>query len=46
MFIIPSNLAQGLVGDRDKIPPGSVVIYEINLLSVKKAKKTDASSKK
>jgi FKBP-type peptidyl-prolyl cis-trans isomerase FkpA len=46
MFIIPSNLAQGLVGDRNKIPPGSTVIYEINLLSVKKAKKTDTNSKK
>lgn len=37
MFIIPSYLAMGLVGDRNKIPPGAVVIYEINLLSVKKA---------
>lgn len=36
IFIIPSNLAQGLVGDRDKIPPGAVVIYDMSLLSVKK----------
>jgi FKBP-type peptidyl-prolyl cis-trans isomerase FkpA len=36
MFIIPSNLAHGLVGDREKIPPGAVVIYSINLISVKK----------
>ena len=35
-FIIPSYLAQGLIGDKDKIPPGAVVIYEINLLSIKK----------
>lgn len=35
-FIIPSYLAQGLMGDRDKIPPGAVVIYDINLLSIKK----------
>lgn len=35
-FIIPSYLAMGLVGDRNKIPPGAVVIYEINLLEVKK----------
>ncbi len=35
-FIIPSYLAQGLVGDHDKIPPGAVVIYEISLLSLKK----------
>ncbi|HTA82525.1 MAG TPA: FKBP-type peptidyl-prolyl cis-trans isomerase [Bacteroidia bacterium] len=33
-FIIPSNLANGLVGDKDKIPPGAIVIYNINLLSV------------
>jgi FKBP-type peptidyl-prolyl cis-trans isomerase len=33
-FIIPSNLANGLVGDKDKIPPGSIVIYDITLLSV------------
>ena len=36
LFIIPSNLAQGLVGDRDKIPPGAVVIYDIHLLAVSK----------
>jgi FKBP-type peptidyl-prolyl cis-trans isomerase FkpA len=36
-FIIPAYLAQGLVGDKDKIPPGSVVIYDITLLGVKKA---------
>lgn len=37
LFIIPSYLAAGLVGDRNKIPPGSVVVYEINLLGIKKA---------
>jgi len=35
-FIIPSYLAQGLVGDHDKIPPGAVVIYDITLISIKK----------
>jgi FKBP-type peptidyl-prolyl cis-trans isomerase len=35
-FIIPSGLAQGLVGDRDKIPPGAVVIYDMTLIAVKK----------
>ena len=35
-FIIPSYLAQGLVGDKDKIPPGAVVIYDIELLSIKR----------
>lgn len=38
MFIIPSNLANGLVGDNDKIPPGSIVIYNIKLLALTKAK--------
>ncbi|HXP51981.1 MAG TPA: FKBP-type peptidyl-prolyl cis-trans isomerase [Bacteroidia bacterium] len=38
MFIIPSNLANGLVGDKDKIPPGAVVIYNITLIAVKAAK--------
>jgi FKBP-type peptidyl-prolyl cis-trans isomerase len=38
MFIIPSNLANGLVGDKDKIPPGAVVIYNINLIALTKAK--------
>ncbi len=37
LFIIPSYLAMGLVGDHDKIPPGAVVVYEIDLLAVKKA---------
>jgi FKBP-type peptidyl-prolyl cis-trans isomerase len=37
MFIIPSYLAAGLIGDRNKIPPGAVVVYDIRLLAVKKA---------
>lgn len=45
LFIIPSYLAQGLVGDKDKIPPGSVVVYNITLLSVKKQKAADTNSK-
>jgi FKBP-type peptidyl-prolyl cis-trans isomerase len=35
-FILPSYLAQGLVGDKDKIPPGAVVVYDMELLAVKK----------
>lgn len=31
LFIIPSYLAHGLVGDRDRIPPGAVVVYDITL---------------
>ncbi len=34
LFIIPSFLAQGIAGDRDKIPPSSVVIYDITLLKL------------
>lgn len=33
-FIIPSDLANGLVGDKDKIPPGALVIYDITLLAI------------
>jgi FKBP-type peptidyl-prolyl cis-trans isomerase len=34
LFILPSYLAQGIAGDRDKIPPGAVVVYDITLLRV------------
>jgi len=34
LFIIPSYLAHGIAGDRDKIPPGAVVVYDISLLRV------------
>lgn len=37
-FIIPTELANGLLGDRDKIPPGVPVIYDITLLSITQAK--------
>lgn len=37
LFIIPSNLANGLVGDKDKIPPGAIVVYDIKLISLKQA---------
>jgi FKBP-type peptidyl-prolyl cis-trans isomerase FkpA len=33
-FILPSHLAHGLLGDMDKIPPKSVVIYDIELLGL------------
>jgi FKBP-type peptidyl-prolyl cis-trans isomerase len=38
LFIIPSDLANGLVGDRSKIPPGAIVIYDIKLIAVQQAK--------
>lgn len=34
VFILPSHLAHGLIGDENKIPPKSSVIYEIELLAV------------
>jgi FKBP-type peptidyl-prolyl cis-trans isomerase FkpA len=35
LFILPSHLAHGLMGDGDKIPPKASVIYEIKLISLK-----------
>jgi FKBP-type peptidyl-prolyl cis-trans isomerase FkpA len=33
-FIIPSHAAHGLIGDTEKIPPLSAVIYDIELLKI------------
>ena len=35
-FILPSHTAHGLVGDTDKIPPLSPVVYDIKLLKIEK----------
>lgn len=35
-FILPSHLAHGLTGDQSKIPPLTTVVYEVELLSLKK----------
>jgi FKBP-type peptidyl-prolyl cis-trans isomerase len=35
LFILPSHLAFGLIGDRDKIPPKAAVVYEIEVIRVK-----------
>ncbi|HVA97909.1 MAG TPA: FKBP-type peptidyl-prolyl cis-trans isomerase, partial [Bacteroidia bacterium] len=35
LFIIPSFLAAGMVGDKEKIPPKATVVYEIELVSLK-----------
>ena len=32
--ILPAHLAFGLIGDRDKIPPKSAVVYEIEVISI------------
>lgn len=34
ILILPSHLAFGLIGDRDKIPPKAAVVYEIEILGV------------
>lgn len=34
-IILPSHLAFGVAGDRNKIPPRSVVVYDLELLQVK-----------
>ncbi len=35
IFILPSYLAHGLMGDDSKIPPKSSVVYDIELLSIR-----------
>ncbi|MEZ4721836.1 MAG: FKBP-type peptidyl-prolyl cis-trans isomerase [Flavobacteriales bacterium] len=35
IFILPSHLAHGLMGDNNKIPPRSSVVYDIELLALK-----------
>jgi FKBP-type peptidyl-prolyl cis-trans isomerase len=35
-FILPSHLAHGLTGDQSKIPPLHSVVYEVELLELKK----------
>jgi FKBP-type peptidyl-prolyl cis-trans isomerase len=34
-FILPSHLAYGLLGDQDKIPARSVLVYDLKLLKIK-----------
>ena len=33
-FILPSFMAHGLIGDEDKIPPLTPVIYDIHLIEI------------
>lgn len=35
MFIMPPHLAHGLVGDDNKIPPRSTIIYYVELINIK-----------
>ena len=34
-FILPSHLAHGLIGDQDKIPPKSSILYDVNLIRIR-----------
>lgn len=34
LFILPSHLAHGLIGDQDKIPPLQPLIYDIQLIKI------------
>lgn len=36
LIMIPSHLAHGLLGDSKKVPPQSPIVYDIEVLSVKK----------
>ena len=38
VFILPSHLAHGLVGDNNKIPPKAAVVYTIEVIDVKTKK--------
>jgi len=38
-LIVPSHLAFGLLGDMDKIPPGVVLVYDVELCSINQLKK-------
>lgn len=33
-FIMPPHLADGLIGDQDRIPPRSIILYEVELLQI------------
>jgi len=33
-FIMPPHLAHGLMGDEDKIPPRSIILYEVELVQI------------
>lgn len=34
-FILPSHLAHGLIGDQDRIPPKSSILYDVNLIRIR-----------
>ena len=36
IFILPPHLAHGLMGDNDKIPPRTIIVYNIEMLGVQR----------
>ncbi|MEI6173574.1 MAG: FKBP-type peptidyl-prolyl cis-trans isomerase [Bacteroidota bacterium] len=38
-LVVPSYLAFGLAGDQDRVPPRAILVYDIELLGVKRANK-------
>ena len=38
LILIPSHLAHGLLGDSKKVPPQSIILYDIEIILVKKDK--------
>jgi FKBP-type peptidyl-prolyl cis-trans isomerase FkpA len=36
-FIVPSHLAWGLIGDQERIPPKSTLIYDVEVLNMKES---------
>ena len=38
-LILPSHLAHGLIGDQDRIPPKSTLIYDVELIELKNDRK-------
>lgn len=37
-FIMPPHLAHGLIGDENKIPARAIIIYDVEILEIKKTK--------
>jgi FKBP-type peptidyl-prolyl cis-trans isomerase len=38
LILIPSHLAHGLLGDSKQVPPQSIILYDIEIILVKKDK--------
>ena len=38
-LVVPSYLAFGLAGDQDRVPPRAILVYDVELLGIKRANK-------